>query len=440
MTLAAPSCVKGIDPRTREIAEDHARRSGLTLREWLGQVIIQDSARSEPEPLDLASGNVAVPFSKHRCEAPGGSLREIEAREGSRVEAAEHQAMLAIGGMAPSLVAALEKSERAQIAAAARFEGVIDALCSAETHASAGDHAAEAVDPRPAAAIERLGDEVARIIEVVDLRLARNDVAAAQERAKLRTEVAQIVEQLTERIANAERRGAPAATPDVGDQAHGAALALPDLMRVVAEAGWFSPCPSRSLDPGLTEPSFARGSSASTDDDLFFDPEVDLLVVQPADVNGASFALWADDPFGPESFEATSLYAPEPTAFEPDDSADLDTIAVGDVFAETAPGPQDQGSSPGLGAGSIFAWLGSRRKDATRRGPSKLQTALLVSSGAAVVGMAIAGSAILVSAPGAFPERVAGVLGQSPIQPLRLRASEAATPFAAPAFSPRPLS
>jgi hypothetical protein len=456
LTLAAPSRVKGIDPRTREIAEDHARRSGLTLREWLGQVIIQDSARSEPEPLDAdpASDSDAVQSSQLRCEAPSACLREIEVGEGSstRVEAAEHRAMLAIGGMAPSLVAALEKSERAQMAAAARFEGRIEALCNVETHTNARDQAAEVALPRPASAIERLSGEVARIIEVVDLRLARNDVAAAQERAKLRAEVAQMLEQLTERIANAERRGVPAATPDVGDEAHGAALALPELRRIVAEAGWYSPCPSRSLDPGPTEPSLARGSPASTDDDLFLDPEVDLLVAQPTGAaDYASFALWADEPFGPESPEANSWYAPEPTALEPDDAADLETIAVGAVFAEIAPGPQesvsagqtvkvDRGSSPGLRAGSIFGWLGSRRKDATRRGPSKLQSALIVSSGAAVVGMAIAASVILVSTPGAFPERVAGVLGQSSVQPLRLRASETATPFAAQAFSPRPLS
>jgi localization factor PodJL len=564
LTLAAPSRVKGIDPRTREIAEDHARRAGLTLREWLGQVIVQDSAHSEPEPLDPE--------------------REVETREWStnRVEAAEHRAMLAIGGMAPSIAAALEKSERAQIAAAARFDGMIDALCNAETHASnavsdlrhehgqahqgpdqvearaaetlrrlrrlledagqrlssaanawsqdqssdlgieqiaaslsaeaeavradmaararetadcrferiertleqiAGDQAAEALGHRPARTIERLGGEVARIIEVVDLRLARNEVAAAQERAKLRTEIAQIVEQLNERIADAERRGAVAA-PD--DQAQGAgegalygreegssnlaedlrqsegrqtallqdeherALGLPELRRVVAEAGWFSPCPSRSLDPGLTAPPFARASSASADDDLFFDPEAGLLVAQAADAaDCASFALWADEPFGPESSEASSLYA---TAFEPDDSADLDTIAVGDVFVEAAPRPRDsvgadrvakvdRGSSAGPGAGSIFAWLGSRRKDATRRGPSKLQTALIVSGGAAVVGMAMAGSAILVSTPaGAFAERVAGVLGQSPVQPLRLRAGESATPFAALALPRKPLT
>jgi hypothetical protein len=488
LTLAAASRVKGIDPRTREIAEDHARRSGLTLREWLGQVIVQDSARSEPEPLalELGSGNAA--------------LREIEARDWSttRVEAAEHRAMLAIGGMAPSLSAALEKSEIAQIAAAARFEGRIDALCNAETHATntvidlrherrqarqgpgqveapaaetlrrlrrlvedagqrlssaasarsydqssdleieqiaatlsaeaeavraemaararetadcrferiertleqlAGGQASEAVEQPPASAIERLGGEVARIIEVVDLRLARNDVAAAEERAKLRTEIGQIVEQLTERIANAERRGPPA-TPD--DQAHGAdelalygreegssdlaedltdllqeeherALGLPELRRVVAEAGWYSPCPSRSLDPGLTVQSLARGNSASADDDLFFDPEAGLLIARPADAaDCASVALLADEPFGPESSEATSFYALEPTALEPDDSAD--------VFAESILGPQesvstdrvakvDRGSSPGPGSGSILGWLGFRRKEATRGRP-----------------------------------------------------------------------
>ena len=40
MTAAGPWSVKGIDPKAREIAKDLARRSGMTLGDWLNQMII----------------------------------------------------------------------------------------------------------------------------------------------------------------------------------------------------------------------------------------------------------------------------------------------------------------------------------------------------------------------------------------------------------------
>ena len=42
MSAAAPWSVKGIDPKAREIAKDLARRSGMTLGEWLNQMILDD--------------------------------------------------------------------------------------------------------------------------------------------------------------------------------------------------------------------------------------------------------------------------------------------------------------------------------------------------------------------------------------------------------------
>ena len=41
MSARAPWSVKGIDPKAREIAKDLARRSGLTLGEWLNQMITE---------------------------------------------------------------------------------------------------------------------------------------------------------------------------------------------------------------------------------------------------------------------------------------------------------------------------------------------------------------------------------------------------------------
>jgi localization factor PodJL len=42
VSAAAPWSVKGIEPKAREIAKDLARRSGMTLGEWLNQMILDD--------------------------------------------------------------------------------------------------------------------------------------------------------------------------------------------------------------------------------------------------------------------------------------------------------------------------------------------------------------------------------------------------------------
>ncbi len=39
---AAPWSVKGIDPKAREVAKDLARRSGMTLGDWLNSMIMED--------------------------------------------------------------------------------------------------------------------------------------------------------------------------------------------------------------------------------------------------------------------------------------------------------------------------------------------------------------------------------------------------------------
>ncbi len=47
MTSGAPWSVKGIDPKAREVAKDLARRSGMTLGEWLNRMILEDEGPEE---------------------------------------------------------------------------------------------------------------------------------------------------------------------------------------------------------------------------------------------------------------------------------------------------------------------------------------------------------------------------------------------------------
>ena len=59
MTAAAPWSVKGIEPKAREIAKDLARRSGMTLGEWLNTMILEDED----------DGVTPLPRRSHAAEA-----------------------------------------------------------------------------------------------------------------------------------------------------------------------------------------------------------------------------------------------------------------------------------------------------------------------------------------------------------------------------------
>ncbi|HLI66673.1 MAG TPA: peptidoglycan-binding protein [Caulobacteraceae bacterium] len=125
MAANAPWSVKGIDPKAREIAKDLARRSGMTLGEWLNQMIIEDGTAAE---------DARPPPAHERYEAPDHPgddvLRAADAldRLSARIEAAEHRSTLAISGIDQSVAGILTRmdaAEREQTAVAARFEGAV---------------------------------------------------------------------------------------------------------------------------------------------------------------------------------------------------------------------------------------------------------------------------------------------------------------------------
>lgn len=64
MTSSGPWSVKGIDPKAREIAKDLARRAGMTLGEWLNQMITDGGA----DGLDSAYLRGGSGFSDHEAE------------------------------------------------------------------------------------------------------------------------------------------------------------------------------------------------------------------------------------------------------------------------------------------------------------------------------------------------------------------------------------
>ncbi|MET0336852.1 MAG: Localization factor PodJS, partial [Caulobacter sp.] len=143
MSAGAPWSVKGIDPKAREIAKDLARRSGMTLGEWLNRMILEDDA---PDLGDSVYGGgpqghnvLDHPRSQResRFDPSGYPLDEAGRialaleRLSERIEAAEARQARAVTGIDHSVrnvIARLETAERDAVAVAARFEGAIGDL------------------------------------------------------------------------------------------------------------------------------------------------------------------------------------------------------------------------------------------------------------------------------------------------------------------------
>jgi len=110
VSAAAPWSVKGIEPKAREIAKDLARRSGMTLGEWLNTIIMEDGDDDEGiVPLSRR------PHAADSYERRGRSRRMDDAYGGpdnqpgrlgasidaiaARLEAAERRSTVAIQGV-----------------------------------------------------------------------------------------------------------------------------------------------------------------------------------------------------------------------------------------------------------------------------------------------------------------------------------------------------
>jgi localization factor PodJL len=162
MNAAGPWSVKGIDPKAREVAKDLARRSGMTLGEWLNQMIIEGEAEAPPFEIGYRSPSsrdsvreaarelnsrdfnpTGEPFRAASAAAKPADLQRINrALEHltSRIEAAEHRSTLAISGIDQSVMGVLsrlESVERDQSSVAARFDGALQEVERGQAKVSA---------------------------------------------------------------------------------------------------------------------------------------------------------------------------------------------------------------------------------------------------------------------------------------------------------------
>ena len=109
MSAAAPWSVKGIDPKAREVAKDLARRSGMTLGEWLNSMIMEEDDDDGVVPL-ARRPYVAEPFERRSRSrrlddaygAPEDAWQRLSASIdaiAARLEAAERRSTVAIQGV-----------------------------------------------------------------------------------------------------------------------------------------------------------------------------------------------------------------------------------------------------------------------------------------------------------------------------------------------------
>lgn len=142
MSAGAPWSVKGIDPKAREIAKDLARRSGMTLGEWLNQMIMDTDEDETVVPIPRRQVAYAGPDRRARYRRFDDAYEAVEERRPGldgekvlrvlealteRIEAAERRSTAAVGGIdqaVAGLLARVEVGERDVRAQTARLEEV----------------------------------------------------------------------------------------------------------------------------------------------------------------------------------------------------------------------------------------------------------------------------------------------------------------------------
>lgn len=141
MSAAAPWSVKGIEPRAREIAKDLARRSGMTLGEWLNTMILEDGDDEGVVPLSRrphASDSFERRTRSRRIDDAYGPGEEPWQRLSasidaiaSRLEAAERRSTVAIQGVdqaVSGLVRRLDNQDEAGRSHARRIDDIAEEL------------------------------------------------------------------------------------------------------------------------------------------------------------------------------------------------------------------------------------------------------------------------------------------------------------------------
>lgn len=221
MSAGAPWSVKGIDPKAREVAKDLARRSGMTLGEWLNRMILEDDL---PEDITAESQ-----FGDRFPRAEGAPrLMALSAspdltrvayaldRLTDRIEASETRTGLAISGVEHSIrhaLARIETAEREQLAVTSRLETAIaDATVEQSAFSDRLRRVEDSAGPRSLEAIRVLEARVARVqpeamVETVLARLGDRIAQAEARTAGALEDLKVSLSALDQRVWSVERAG-----------------------------------------------------------------------------------------------------------------------------------------------------------------------------------------------------------------------------------------
>ena len=266
MSAGAPWSVKGIDPKAREVAKELARRSGMTLGEWLNRVILEDDVPDEVTAEEQFAGRPrrtshdAAPKAPRLRAMPGGGdtarIAQVLERLTNHIEATETRTGLAISGVEHAIRlegARIDTSERQQTQLAnhlKRFEAdpagprSAEVLRALEARVAASESRTSQtldnlkgalltldgrlssvertpgvdLEPRLAAlgervqvaerrstqAVEQIGRQVLSMAEAVSRKLSEVDERSAEAIDQVGSEVARIASAVELRLARAE--------------------------------------------------------------------------------------------------------------------------------------------------------------------------------------------------------------------------------------------
>ena len=179
MTAGAPRNARFMDASSRETAEDLARRSGMTLNEWVSRLMAEgpEDATSQDYFNQSSTNYVASPrgdTDTPRYEAVGhpadevGRVTQAIERLSDRISTAENRQALAIASVERSVrevISRIDAAEREQMQVAARFEGEVQEAKGEA--ARLGDRLRrmeeEAVGPRSAEAMKALEGALGKV-------------------------------------------------------------------------------------------------------------------------------------------------------------------------------------------------------------------------------------------------------------------------------------
>lgn len=187
---AAPWSVKGIDPKAREVAKDLARRSGMTLGEWLNTMIMDDGEEDDGvQPLPRR------PHASDMFERRGRSRRLDDAYDLDRGSSRDDETLQRVAASVEAIAARLEASERRSTLA---IQGVDQAVAGLVRRMETQDQQASQYGRR----IDDISDD----LKEGHKRLRRFEQDAGPKTAETLSKVEQAIGGLAGRLYDIEER------------------------------------------------------------------------------------------------------------------------------------------------------------------------------------------------------------------------------------------